>query len=324
MKKFVLIIFSMLVSFQLVSAQSNYSMLITKADSLYQVKDYKKSNKVYTSAFKLERNNKLDLYNGACAAALAGDYANAFKFLNLSVDNGWSNIAHFNSDADLQVLHDKPQWKQVVEKLYARIDQVEASYNKDAKNQLEEVYKTDQGIRNEFIAAQKTYGYKSAKVDSLTKLMIYHDSLNTHTVIKILDKYGWLGEDEVGSKANLTLFLVIQHAKLKVQQKYLPMLRNAVKDGKAQASSLALLEDRVALREGNKQIYGSQLSSVPNKPEQYYLSPLIDPDHVDERRASVGLGPIAEYVKNWSITWNVEEYKKHLPEYEKWADMVKW
>jgi hypothetical protein len=31
----------------------------------------------------------------------------------------------------------------------------------------------------------------------------------------------------------------------------------------------------------------------------------------------VGLGPLADYAKNWNITWNVEEYKKHPPETEK-------
>ncbi len=36
-------------------------------------------------------------------------------------------------------------------------------------------------------------------------------------------------------------------------------MREAVKKGNANSSSLALLEDRVALRKGEKQIYGSQI-----------------------------------------------------------------
>jgi hypothetical protein len=43
---------------------------------------------------------------------------------------------------------------------------------------------------------------------------------------------------------------------------------------------------------------------------------LADPDHVDERRASVGLQPLAAYVEHWKITWDVEAYKKQLPELE--------
>lgn len=305
-------------------AQDDYRQLISQAENLYKSKDYLKSSQVYLLAFKNKQKDKTDLYNAACSAALAGDESNAFKFLNLSIENGWQDVVQFKSDVDLKSLHDKPEWNKLVARLQVKVDKVEANYNKDAKSKLEEVYKTDQGIRKEFIAAAKTYGYKNAKVDSLTKLMNYHDSLNTNIVTKILDQYGWLGEDKVGNKGNVTLFLVIQHANLKIQQKYLPMLRKAVKKGKAKASSLALLEDRVALREGRKQIYGSQMSSVPDHPEKYYLSPLIDPDNVDKRRASVGLQPLADYVKQWNIIWDMETYKKMLPQYEEWASRVKW
>ena len=47
------------------------------------------------------------------------------------------------------------------------------------------------------------------------------------------------------------------------------------------------------------------------------MSPLEDPDRVDERRASVGLGTLADYVSHWNMTWDVESYKKQLPELEK-------
>jgi hypothetical protein len=67
-----------------------------------------------------------------------------------------------------------------------------------------------------------------------------------------LDKYGWLGADVVGGQGNSTLFLVIQHSDQATQEKYLPMMREAVKNGKAQGSSLALLEDRAALGQRQK------------------------------------------------------------------------
>ncbi len=324
MKKNILLVL-LLLNFTIHSlAQSNYKQLISQAEDLYKSKNYVKSNEIYLLAFKNKQKDNNDFYNAACSATLAGDQISAFKFLDLSIENGWVDLAHFKSDPDLSALHNKPEWNKLIAKLQTKINQIESNYNKDAKTKLEEVYKTDQGIRQEFIAAQKNNGHASSKVDSLRKLMVYHDSLNTITVTQILDQYGWLGEDKVGAKGNLTLFLVIQHANLKTQQKYLPMLRKAVGNDKARASSLALLEDRVALREGKKQIYGSQLSSVPDQPDKYYLSPLIDPDNVDKRRASVGLQPLADYVKQWDIIWDIETYKKMLPQYEEWANRVKW
>ncbi len=131
----------------------------------------------------------------------------------------------------------------------------------------------------------------------------------------ILDQYGWVGEDKVGPQANTTLFLVIQHADLATQQTYLPMMRKAVADKKAEPSALALLEDRVALGEKRRQTYGSQIGE--DSTGTAYVLPLADPDNVDKRRAEVGLTPLAEYVKHWGIKWDVDDYKKQLPAIEK-------
>jgi hypothetical protein len=124
-----------------------------------------------------------------------------------------------------------------------------------------------------------------------------------------------VGADVVGRQGNTTLFLVIQHSDQATQEKYLPMMREAVKNGKAQGSDLALLEDRVALGQGKRQIYGSQIGRDPET-QIYYVSPLEDPNNVDKRRAEVGLGPLAEYVNYWQMKWDVEQYKKDLPKLE--------
>ncbi|MNY29516.1 hypothetical protein D3C86_1635620 [compost metagenome] len=146
--------------------------------------------------------------------------------------------------------------------------------------------------------------------------MNYKDSLNLFKVTKILDTKGWVGKDVVGEEANKTLFLVIQHADLQTQQKYLPMMQEAVNKGNANGANLALLEDRVALRQGKKQIYGSQIGR-DKETNKYYVSILEDPDNVDKRRAEIGLQPMADYVSKWQIKWDVEQYKKDLPEIEK-------
>ncbi|HMC97678.1 MAG TPA: DUF6624 domain-containing protein, partial [Flavobacteriales bacterium] len=121
-----------------------------------------------------------------------------------------------------------------------------------------------------------------------------------------------LGADIVGRTGNSTLFLVIQHADIATQEKYLPMMREAVAKGNAEASSLALLEDRVLIRHGERQLYGSQVARDKDTGDAY-LSPLEDPDHVDERRTTMGLGPLAGYLMNWNMEWDVEAYKKQLP-----------
>ena len=138
----------------------------------------------------------------------------------------------------------------------------------------------------------RKYGYNSKQVMGLFKKMAVVDSVNLRKVDSLINKYGWLGPDEVGSDGDATIFAVIQHSNLKTQERYLPLMREAVKEGKAKANHLALLEDRVALGEGRKQIYGSQLS-YPG----FAVLPVENPDSVDIRRASVGLEPLGVYLK---------------------------
>lgn len=300
----------------LFSFAQSYADLIRQAKSFYESKEYNKSIELYQKAFDLEKSNSSDLYDAACSAALAGKKETAFDLLNLSVNNGWTNIYHLNEDRDLATLHDEEQWDITVRKLQTIVDKIEANYDKPLQKELLDIYKNDQDIRREYLDSAGKLGYNNPVLDSLGEVMYLKDSINLEKVTRILDTKGWVGKDKVGQRANSTLFLVIQHSELEVQKKYLPILRDAVKKGDAANTALALLEDRVALGEGKRQIYGSQIGRDPAT-EKFYVLPLEDPDSVDKKRADLGLEPLAEYVKRWNIIWNIEEYKKQLPEIEK-------
>ncbi len=189
-----------------------------------------------------------------------------------------------------------------------------AQLNKPVAAKLDSIYSDDQKYRMQFDSMMNKFGLQSKELHSLIVLMNQQDSINVVKVTTLLDKYGWLGADSIGTKGNYTLFLVIQHGNQAIQEKYLPMLQAAVKKGNAKGSELALLEDRVLLGQGKMQLYGSQIS-MDNQTQQYYVSPLADPENVDKRRAAVGLEPLAAYVKDWQIKWDVAQYKKDLPKY---------
>ncbi|WP_427871786.1 DUF6624 domain-containing protein [Flavobacterium sp. MMS24-S5] len=293
-----------------------YKEWVRKADSCYTAKNYELSVSYYEKAFKIEQKDDRDLYNAGCSASMARQHKKAFKWLNLSIDNGYENIAHLKIDNDLKSLHSEKQWNKTIDKLQKKLDIIGANYDKVLEKQLAEIYTEDQEIRGEFMNVYRASKPDKKKIDSIGKIMERKDSINLIKVMKILDERGWLGKNVVGSQGNQTLFLVIQHADLKYQQKYLPMMREAVKNGNANPGNLAYLEDRVALREGKKQIYGSQ-SSMNKKTNKIRIAPMIDPDNVDKRRAEVGLGTMAEYATKLNVEWNLEEYKKELAETEK-------
>lgn len=197
----------------------------------------------------------------------------------------------------------------------AENEKPEAKLNMRLVQQLDSIFEDDQKYRMKLDEIEKRYGWESKEMKANWKAIIENDSVNLIKVKIILDNNGWLGDEIVGEKGSAALFLVIQHSNLATQEKYLPILRDAVKQGKVSGSRLALLEDRVALRQGRKQIYGTQVSR-DEETNLYYVSPLEDPDNVDKRRAEVGLQPIANYVIEWQIKWDVEQYKKDLAKIE--------
>ncbi len=75
-----------------------------------------------------------------------------------------------------------------------------------------------------------------------------------------------------------------------------------LKKGEIDASNVALLEDRILVREGKEQIYGTQLKTN-ERTGKLELSPIKDEENVDKRRQAVGLPPIAEYLKTFGLQY---------------------
>lgn len=123
------------------------------------------------------------------------------------------------------------------------------------------------------------------------------DAANIKRLAEIVDAFGWPGVRFAGA-ASGTAFLVLQHADHPSQRKYLPLLREAVRRHDAVGSDLAMLEDRVRVADGKPQLYGTQLKTNPLR-----FEPIEDEAHVDERRSSVGLPPLAEYAKMLGLNY---------------------
>ncbi len=168
---------------------------------------------------------------------------------------------------------------------------------------LDSVFITDQAVRKDIQTIQTKYGPSSRQMDSVMKLMRGVDTINTKKVTTIIDTHGWLGIDEIGEKANLAIFLVIQHANSKIQEKYLPLMREAVKQGKAKPDQLALLEDRVLTNQGKPQLYGSQVQAI--KGGKYAFYPIADEKNVNHRRAEMGLEPLEQYARYYNIDYHL-------------------
>jgi hypothetical protein len=309
------------VSFTLAGAQqyqNNYDDYKKRAETLYKQKEYRSSALKYSEAFASigDKGTINDRYNAACSWAMAKEPDSAFYHLKRVAASGhFTNLDHLRKDLDLQSLHQDKRWQEIIALVTKYKDEKEKDYDKPLVAKLDSIFETDQRIRWQADSLYKKFGPDAPELKALEGKFKTVDSLNLVAVREILDTKGWLGPNIVGERGTQTLFLVIQHADLKTQQKYLPLLQEAVSKNELNPSSFALLKDRIDLREGKKQTYGSQIFRDPTTKEQF-VAPLIDPDHVDERRKAVGLQPIAEYVKFFNFKWDLEAYKKNLPRYE--------
>jgi hypothetical protein len=300
--------------------QEKYAEFVKEAWSLYQSKDYKQSAEKYKAAFdQLDgKASPNDRYNAACSYALANDIENSFYHLFYLAEHSnirYRNLSHISTDTDLDILHSDDRWKKLLNIVEANKQEYEKDLDKPLVAMLDTIHQEDQKYRKQIKEIDEKYGWESDEMKAHWKIINEKDSLNLIKVTKILDERGWLGPKVIGDRGNSTLFLVIQHSDIETQLKYLPMMREAVKIGNANAGSLALLEDRTALGQGKRQIYGSQIGRDKETGE-YYVLPLIEPEKVNERRAEVGLGTIEEYISHWGMTWDLGRHKERTEQIE--------
>ncbi len=298
----------LLVYSKLCLASPDYTAFIKQAENDYQAQAYDKSVASFQLAFKERADNRNDFYNAACAAALAGNQDLAFKWLNLAIAHGWTNIRHLKSDRDLLSLHEHKNWSELINTIQAKVDAAEKHYDKALQKELLAILETDQTDRQQIQAIQQKFGPDSKEVQALWQKINQTDRQNLEKIELIIRQRGWVGPDLVGEQASSVLFYVIQHADLATQERYFPIMRAAVQEKKAQASSLALLEDRIAIGNGRRQIYGSQVEA--NKSGTFSVFPIQNPEQVDQRRAAVGLAPLASYLKIWQISWDIDAHKR--------------
>jgi hypothetical protein len=151
----------------------------------------------------------------------------------------------------------------------------------------------DQAIRNELISKGVEQPDKS-----ILARMTEIDAANTERMKAIVQQHGWPSRKLVGSDGAHAAFLLVQHADPAFQKEMLPLVEKAYKSGSLSGQSYALLLDRVLVREGKPQMYGTQAKPFEEwKDGQVAAMPIEDEANVDKRRAEVGLPPLSEYLK---------------------------
>ena len=195
-------------------------------------------------------------------------------------------------------------------------------YHKIAKT-LIELKEQDEALR----AALLKKGRLSNTYDPDMEALHNH---NAKVLRQIMEKIGYPTRDKVGKEANSAAWLIIQHAigQPAFMKKSAELLEKAVQENKANPIELAYLTDRIAIFEGQPQLYGTQF----DWDEDGKISPnqLDDLAKVNQRRKVLGLPTLEKQTEimrervnreNQQAPTDLEERKQ---EYDEWRKAVGW
>lgn len=154
------------------------------------------------------------------------------------------------------------------------------------QKELIEMCEIEQALRLKWI------GEKDLDVQcKIHQEIIALDAAHLPRLQAIFITYGWPGFALVGTEGSHAFWLLVQHTPDFVfQTACLEALETSVRNQDASPGDLAFLTDRVNVRAGKKQIYGTQLD------EQLNFYPIEEEEHVDARRAEMGLSTLEEYL----------------------------
>lgn len=169
----------------------------------------------------------------------------------------------------------------------------------DARLQLEKRGQADQAVREGFAAGGAIDPHQ-------VEAMARTDSANTAWLKSYVERWGWPTSSQVGRPAVKAAFLIVQHAvhDTAFMRAMLPSIVEAYRRGDVAGEAVAMLTDRVAIKSGHPQTYGTQLSLRDGR---WVLDPIADSIRVDERRATLGLPPLAAYLRQVDSVFAAEK-----------------
>jgi hypothetical protein len=121
------------------------------------------------------------------------------------------------------------------------------------------------------------------------------DAENLPWLRQVIAEIGWPGHSLVGEDGAHAAWLLAQHADADpaFQRQCLDLLTAAAAEGEATLRQVAYLTDRVLLAEGRPQEFATQVTA---RNGAWVPTSLRSPATVDQRRETMGLGPLAEYL----------------------------
>lgn len=116
--------------------------------------------------------------------------------------------------------------------------------------------------------------------------MVEIDAANTAALKALLPADGWFRNRRDGRQVTHGAWLIVQHSPDQAfRTRILGAMGDRLAAGDVDAMDFALTTDRVVVRQGGLQVFGSQAGCIKGR---LAILPLADPEGVDARRAAIG------------------------------------
>jgi len=208
----------------------------------------------------------------ACSAA-AGQKEAAFGYLDKAAARGHADLDRATSNPHIQALHDDPRWKAYLQGVEAR----HAEQEKKNNAELRRIYEADQ--------ADRSGDLDKADWDAISA----RDRARQERTHQILSEGGARSADDYYYAA-----MVFQHGDtIEEIAKANELSLKAVELDPEHPSArwlAAASQDRLLMRQGKPQLYGTQFRKV----EGTWILYEVDPSVIDEERAKWDCPPLAE------------------------------
>lgn len=153
------------------------------------------------------------------------------------------------------------------------------------------MHSDDQALRGRYIkvlqAEYRNKNFDQKEKDKLEIKISDTDEANQRALEHLLSQCGWPGMLDK-KRAAFSAFLIIQHAPLDYQLKHFEMVKAANGRGEIPNDKFVWLVDRILVKQGKPQLYGTEFAYGSNK-----LAPIMDPKNLNARRKKMGLSPIS-------------------------------
>jgi hypothetical protein len=305
-------------------SQSNLSAEAELARaSLYHLqKDYGKAIPSYEAAFKVRTPDASNAYKAAGVYALSGNAERSGYYLQLALDNGWTESLWLMIDPYFEYIKnsDPLMWNTLVAKAVKKEREYEEKLKNPAlRRKINLMVISDQQLR------YKKVQTKDAKeLEKIDQDIRESDQKNWLEAKNIVGTYGWPKLSDIGKDGQNNLWLIVQHADHDVsfQRKVLEKMKPLIESKEVNLENYAFLSDRVLCNLNYLQEYGTQVNWTSNGMASSFRD-INQEWNTNQERKKIGLPSLEIYALSYGFAYKTPTKQEYIQARKQIKDTVK-